>query len=107
MAELILTAEQALVLRQSMKETIQVRDPCGQLLAEIAPERNHEFLAELKRRAASPGPWFSSAQIQARLNSLQEEWDRRGGFDEEYMRAFLERCNQADPGHYRDERSAS
>jgi uncharacterized protein YmfQ (DUF2313 family) len=107
MADLILTAEQALVVRQAKDKTIQVRDPAGRLLAEITPEWNQEFIAELKRRAASRGPWFTGAQVQAHLKALEEEWARTGGFDEAYMRAFLDRVHQADPGHYHDERRPS
>jgi hypothetical protein len=105
MAELILAEEQAQVFRRAMAKAIQVRDPTGKLLAEIAPECNLEFLAELKRRAASPGPWFSSSQVQARLKALQEEWEHTGGFDETHMHAFLEPLDQTDPGHYRYERN--
>jgi hypothetical protein len=39
--------------------------------------------------------------VQARLRDLQEEWDRMGGFDETYMRAFLDRLNASNPGHMR------
>jgi hypothetical protein len=65
------------------------------------PKLTPEMIAELKRRAASPGPWYTSAQVQARLRALQEEWDRTGGFDEAYLREFLARLNAADPGHMR------
>jgi hypothetical protein len=100
MAEIVLTAEQAQVIRSAMDKPIQVRDPAGKLLAEIVPEWNQEFLGELKRRAASQGPWFTGEQVQARLQALKEEWDRRGGFGEAHMRAFLDDLNQADPGSY-------
>ncbi len=63
------------------------------------PELTPEMIAELKRRAASPGPFFTGEQIQARLKALEEEWDRTGGFDEEYVRQFLARLDTADPGH--------
>jgi hypothetical protein len=39
--------------------------------------------------------------VQARLQALQAEWDRLGGFDEAYMREFLARLNQSDPGYMR------
>jgi hypothetical protein len=67
----------------------------------IPPEFTPEMTAELKRRAAGPGPFFTSEQVQARLRALQEEWDRTGGFDETYMREFLARLDAADPGHMR------
>ena len=107
MSELILTAEQALVVRQAKDKTIKVRDPAGKLVAEITPEWHQEFIGELKRRAASRGPWFTGAQVQAHLKALDEEWARTGGFDQAYMRAFLDRLRQADPGHYHDVRRTS
>src|SRR5262249_568911 len=101
MVQVILTEEQARLFREAVGQRVQLGDPRGKVLAQIEPEMNPEFLAELKRRAASPGPWYTGAQVQARLHALQEEWDRTGGFDEAYMRAFLQRLNAADPGHMR------
>jgi uncharacterized protein YmfQ (DUF2313 family) len=66
------------------------------------PELTPEMIAELKRRAASPGPWFTGAQVQAGLQALQAEWDRTGGFDEAYMQQFLKSLDVADPGHRRN-----
>ena len=70
------------------------------------PELTPEMIAELKRRAESPGPWYWGEQVQARLRALQEEWDRTGGFDEVYMREFLARLDKADPGHMRPKEQA-
>ncbi|HYT95230.1 MAG TPA: hypothetical protein VEL76_41315 [Gemmataceae bacterium] len=101
MVQLILTEEQVQLMRVSLGEFVQLCDPAGNVLARIPPEMNPEFLAELKRRAASPGPWYTGEQVQARLRALQEEWDRTGGFDHAYLRQFLARLNEADPGHLR------
>jgi len=65
------------------------------------PEFTPEEIAEFKRRAASPGPFFTGEQVQDRLRALQEEWVRMGGFDHVYMKAFLARLDAADPGHMR------
>jgi uncharacterized protein YmfQ (DUF2313 family) len=100
MAELILTEEQAKVVTQAFGP-VPVRDPNGQMLGHVEPKLTAEMIAELKRRAASPGPWFTGEQVQARLRALQDEWDRTGGFDEAYMREFLARLDAADPGHMR------
>jgi uncharacterized protein YmfQ (DUF2313 family) len=100
MAELILTEEQAKVIAQAWGP-VTVRDGRGNVLGRIEPALTPEKIAELKRRAASPGPWYTGQQVQARLRALQEEWDRTGGFDETYMREFLARLNEADPGHMR------
>jgi hypothetical protein len=105
MQELVLTEEQALVVSRA-RGPVTVRDPQGRVLGRLDPELTPERIAELKRLAASRGPWYTGAQVQARLRALQEEWDRTGGFDEAYMRAFLQRLNEADPGHMRPEKDA-
>ena len=103
MPELILTEEQSRIVLQAVGPVI-VRDSNGRELARIEPKLTPEEIAELKRRAASPGPFFTGRQVQARLKALQEEWDRTGGFDETFMKAFLERLDAADPGHMRNQR---
>jgi uncharacterized protein YmfQ (DUF2313 family) len=100
MPEIILTEEQTKVVNQALGP-VTVRDYAGKALGQFQPELPAALLAELKRRAASPGPRYTGAQVQARLRALQEEWDRTGGFDEAYLRQFLEKLNSADPGHMR------
>ncbi|MBL8800244.1 MAG: hypothetical protein JNM56_40560 [Planctomycetia bacterium] len=100
MVQVILTEEQTRRLKQSW-ETVQLCDPQGSIICTVQPEMTPEFIAELKRRAASPGPWFTGAQVQARLRALQEEWDRTGGFDHAHMQTILARLDEADPGHFR------
>jgi uncharacterized protein YmfQ (DUF2313 family) len=99
-SELILTEEQTKIVTQSWGP-MPVRDPNGKVLGRLEPTLTPEMIAELKRRAASPGPWYTGEQVQARLQALQTEWDRIGGFDEAYMHAFLNRLDTADPGHMR------
>ena len=101
MVQITLTEEQARVVQQSQVEPLQLCDPHGKVLRTIEPEYTKEYIAELKRRAAAPGPRFTGAQVQARLQALQQEWDRTGGFDEVYMTEFLARLDAADPGHMR------
>src|SRR5687768_10743627 len=103
MVQITLTEEQAQQVRQAAEETVQLCDSAGKVVAEIPPAYNKEFIAELKRRAASPGPWYTSEQVRAHLHALQEEWDRTGGFDAAYMREFLKRLREKDPGHMRTE----
>jgi hypothetical protein len=100
MSELKLTDEQARVVTQA-PGPVQVYDNSGNLLGHFEPVWKPEFIAELKRRGAAPGPFFTGAQVQARLRALQEEWDRTGGFDHVYMKAFLAKLDAADPGHMR------
>src|SRR5437868_5786550 len=100
MTQLILTEDQARVLRQTL-EPLQLCDPQGNVLRTLEPTETEEIIAELKRRAASPGPRYTGAQVQDRLQTLEKEWNRTGGFDKAYLLGFLERLNQADPGHKR------
>ena len=100
MQEVILTEEQSRIVLQAVEPVI-VRDYGGKELGRLEPRITAEEIVELKRRAASPGPWFTGAQVQARLQALQGEWDRSGGFDEKYAQEFLKRLNDADPGHMR------
>ncbi len=101
MLEVILTEEQAKIVARA-EGPLVVRDPGGKVVGHIEPKLSPEVIAELKRRAASPGPWYTSEQVHARLVALQEEWDRTGGFDEAYAQEFLARLNEADPGHWRE-----
>jgi uncharacterized protein YmfQ (DUF2313 family) len=100
MPDLILTEEQAKAVTGTLGPVV-VRDTNGKILGHLEPKFTPEMIAELKRRAAAPGPFYTGEQVQARLRALQEEWDRTGGFDEAYMGEFLERLDVADPGHMR------
>lgn len=101
MVQVFLTEEQVRLLRHSLTEAVQLCDAQGKVVRTLEPAITEEEIAEAKRRAASKGPWFTSAQVQARLRALQEEWDRTGGFDEAYMREFLRKLDDSDPGHMR------
>jgi hypothetical protein len=100
MPEIVLTEEQAKVVAGAFVP-VQVRDVRGNLLGHIEPAVSSEQLAELKRRARSPGPRYTGTQVQARLLALQTEWERTGGFDEAHLREFLRRLDAQDPGHMR------
>lgn len=100
MGLITLTEEQLRILQESGGQA-GVVDAQGNAYTPIRLELTAEQIAEMKRRAASPGPWYTGAQVQARLKALEAEWERTGGFDEAYMRAFMQRLNEDDPGHYR------
>ena len=100
MQQIVLTAEQVEIVSQALAPVI-VCDATGKVLGHIEPKLTPEKIQELKRRAASPGPRYTGEQVQARLQALQQEWDRTGGFDEAYMHEFLKRLDVADPGHMR------
>jgi hypothetical protein len=99
MPEIVLTEEQAKQLT-GVVAPIEVKDATGRVVGRLDPVLSPEFIAELKRRAATPGPRYSGAHIQARLHALQAEQDRVGRFDAEYAKAFLDRLEQADPDKY-------
>jgi hypothetical protein len=90
MVQVVLTEEQAQRVREAHGKPVQLCDPTGKVLAEMPPEYNMEFIAELKRRSATPGPRYTGEQVRRRLERLQEVWDREGPFDEARMRVLLE-----------------
>lgn len=85
---------------------MEVKDTAGRVVGRLDPVLSPEFIAELKRRAAAPGPRYSGAQIQARLQARQAEQDRIGRVDAECAKAFLERLEQRDPEKYGPKRSS-
>jgi hypothetical protein len=103
MNQIILNEEQAKVAA-SLRKPVPVCDDKGNLLGTYTPLWTEEDIAEAKRRLASPGVCFTSAQVQSRLEALQQEWERTGGFDEAYMKEFLKHLDEADPGHVRPAR---
>lgn len=96
MVQITLTDEQAQRVRQALEETVQLCDATGKVVAEIPPEYNKEFIAELKRRAREPGPRFTGEQVRRHLQRLQEVWDREGPFDKERMHELLEQFRAED-----------
>lgn len=100
MPELVLTEEQAKIVTQTL-DPVTVRDSSGNVIGHFEAKLTPEMIAELKRRAASPGPFYTGQQVQDRLQALQQEWDRTGGFSEAYMLEFLARLDKANPGHMR------
>ncbi len=100
MPEIVLTEDQAKIVAEAFGP-VKIRDTRGNVLGQFEPELTPEMIAELKRRAASPGPWYTGAQVQSRLQALQEEWDRTGGFDEAHLHGLLKRLDAEDPGHMR------
>ena len=99
MPEIVLTEEQ---LKQLGSRPIPVvlKSPAGQVVGHLDPLPSPEFIAELKRRAATPGPRYSSASVTAMLDALQAERDRIGPFSAAYALDFVRRLEASDPEEY-------
>jgi hypothetical protein len=95
MNKIVLTEEQVQVLRQA-SAPVAVCHPQGTVLGTVDPELTPEFIAEMKRRAASAGPWYTGEQMRKHLQALQEAWDLEGGFDEARMWELLEQIRATD-----------
>src|SRR5438270_261183 len=94
MPHIVLSEEQARLVATAY-EPVEVRDPKGNVIGRLEPKNLAEIVAECKRRLASNEPRYSSEHTQALLQALEKEWERTGGFDQEYMREFVRRF-QAD-----------
>src|SRR5262249_42688518 len=95
MPHITLTEEQVQIY-ESATEPVEVRTPDGEVVARIARRLPHEtpaYFAELKRRAAEPGPRYSGEDLQAMFRALEAEWERTGGFDEAYAVEFVQRLD--------------
>lgn len=99
MPELTLNPDQMAVLLDAVGP-VAVKRPDGTLVGHLDVLPSAEWIAELKRRAAAPGPRFSGDHMQARLKALHAERDRIGPFDRAYMRAFLDKLSADDPATY-------
>ncbi len=82
MIKITIAADEAKKLSRSLQD-FQVCDPQGSVIATVRRELTPEFIAELKRRSAEPGPRYSGEQVREMLQSLQETWDGEGPFGEE------------------------
>ncbi len=95
MSKIVLTEEQMNVLREATAP-VPVYSPQGIILGTVDPELTPEFIAEMKRRAASSNRWYTGEQVRRHLQALEEAWEREGGFDEARMRELLEQIRAAD-----------
>ena len=77
--------------------SVMVTDVLGNVYSPIRLELTAERLAEIQRRADTPGPVFTGEQVRSRLRAFQDEWDRTGGFDATHMREFLKKLEEGDP----------
>ena len=99
MREIVLTEEQSRQLAGAPVPVV-VKDASGRVVGQFDPLPSPEWIAEMKRRAASPGPWYSGAAVTAMLDALQAERERIGPFDVAYMHEFVRRLEESDPEKY-------
>jgi hypothetical protein len=99
MPEIVLTDEQTKQLTGTVSR-VEVKDAFGRVVGFIDPLPSPEFIAEMKRRAATPGPRYSGTAVLAMLDALQAERDRIGPFSVEYMEEFVERLEKSDPAKF-------
>jgi hypothetical protein len=92
MPQIMLTEEQERMY-QSASEPVRVCNRQGQVLGQLWPPVPNEaqIIAEAKRRLASGKPGVPAEQVHELLEALEREWQRLGGFDKDYMKAFVER----------------
>lgn len=99
MTQIILTPDQMKLYHQA-KEPLQVCDTEGKVLATVMPDHSAEFIAEMKRRAASPGPWFTQDDIQAMFRMLEETEAKEGKIDKARLDSLMDEFEKHH-GHYR------
>src|SRR5947209_17696728 len=88
MPQIVLTDEQVRTIEQATGP-VMVTDSRGNAYTPIRRELTAERIAQMKREAAEPGPRYSGEDIQAMFRALEAEWERTGGFDEEYAVEFV------------------
>jgi hypothetical protein len=89
MPHITLTEEQANVVAQA-GTPIEIRPPDGNWLGRIDPEEA-AMVAVVLRRRGEPRNCIPAEKVEEYFRALQAEWDRTGGFDKQYMLAFLEK----------------
>ena len=98
MGKIVLTEEQVAILKGATGPVI-VCDPEGNIVASVDPTPTPDEISELKRRAAGPGPWYTTGQVLARLEALQAEQSRAGSpLDAERVRDLLNGWRDQEPG---------
>jgi hypothetical protein len=89
MPEIILTEEQTRVIAEA-KVPVEIRDTAGTILIKVDPY-DARALAIHRRRVGQPSPGIPGRRVLEHLQALQQEWDRIGGFDSEFMKEFVSR----------------
>lgn len=76
MTEIIATTDQAQIISQSAFPIV-LRDSAGKVLGKVVPWPDEHFtaeeIAEIKRRAGTPGPRYTTAEVLEYLRTLAPE----------------------------------
>jgi hypothetical protein len=89
MTQIVLTPDQVKLYNQA-REPVQVCDTQGRVLGTLPPEYSAEFIAELKRRAQEPGPWYSGDDVQAMFRFLEDASSKEGNLDEARLKTLMD-----------------
>jgi hypothetical protein len=92
MSQIVLSDDQVRTIEQA-NGPVMVTDGRGNAYTTVRLELHAEQIAEMKRQAAEPGPRYSGEDIQAMFRALEAEWQRTGGFDEDYAVEFVKRLD--------------
>lgn len=71
MPHIVLTSQQADVLERA-REPVELRDEQGRVLARVLSALDEAVLAEVRRRRARNSPSYPAADVEARLQKLEE-----------------------------------
>ena len=93
MTKIVLTPDQANLYHQA-KEAVQICDTQGKVICTLTPPLTPEYIAELKRRGASPGPWYSGSDVQNMFRFLEDAWTKEGGLDEARLNQLVDEFEQ-------------
>jgi hypothetical protein len=89
MTKIILTLDQASLYHEA-KEPVQICDAHGKVICTLTPPLTPEYIAELKRRGASPGPWYSGTDVQKMFRFLEDAQAKEGGLNEPRLNQLLD-----------------
>jgi hypothetical protein len=89
MTQIVLTPDQVTLYNQA-KEPVQICDTQGRVLGTLPPDYSADFIAQMKRRAASAGPWYSGDEVQAMFRFLEEAEAKEGKINDKRLNELLE-----------------
>lgn len=88
MSQITLTPEQAKLFHES-KGPIAICDTDGKVIGTLPPDYSAEFIAELKRRAGSSGPWYSGSDLQTMFQFLEAAENREGELSKDRLDSLV------------------